>query len=148
MPISINFSGMLEDLVKTIDVGGADISRAMANGVITEMHGRIFDDGKATDGSQIGMYSSRYLRLRQKKYNRTESSKIVVSLTRKLENNFAVVEAGEFYGIGVIDQEDADKMGYVEEMKEKSIADLTDDELEIAAQGAAQALDDLLNGNN
>lgn len=142
MPINLNISTAVTKVANVINQNGKNISREIANAVVTDMSIRIFEDGKAADGGQIGVYSSSYLKLRQsKKYHRSGDSKVIVSLTRKLVNNFGVVEAGEYYGIGVTNQADADKMDYVEQRFDKKIADLTDDESALVEDAAIHILD-------
>lgn len=62
------------------------------------------------------------------KYNRTNDTKIVVSLTRQLENDWAVIGTTKGYGIGFNNPLSIQKMRWVEEKKDKKIAALTTDE--------------------
>lgn len=59
------------------------------------------------------------------KYNRTNDTKIIVSLTRQLENDWAVIGTQKGYGIGFNNPFNAQKMKWVEERKDKKIAALT-----------------------
>ena len=83
------FNGVIKD----------KIAREVASDQLGRVHDRIHEDGKKADGSQIGEYSSNYLKKREKN-NRTEGSKVVISLTRKLENEFTIIPTEKGYGLG------------------------------------------------
>lgn len=103
--------------------------RPVALGLIDKMTQRIHVDGKASDGGEIGQYSNSYLKARQRKpYNRTADRKIIVSLTRQLENDWSVIATQRGYGIGFKNSFNLDKLRWVEEGKGKKIGDLTADE--------------------
>lgn len=71
------------------------VTRAVATTMLGEVKDRIHERGEKADGSQIGTYENEYLKRRQKKpYNRTGDSKIIFSLTRKMENEFSVIAEG------------------------------------------------------
>lgn len=149
MPIlEVNISDAFENVANVIKSKSKEISREISNAVSTVMAERIFTKGIASDGTQIGTYSSKYLKYREKNYPHPTDPIVTVSLTRQLENNFGVVEAdNESYGIGVIDSEIGAKMGYVESIKDKTISDMTDEESELAAEAASKALERYLNEN-
>lgn len=68
------------------------------------------------------------------KYNRTSDTKVVASLTRKMENDFAVVAVGENYGLGYLNELSYDKSQWVEATYNgREIFSLTDEELEKTA---------------
>lgn len=123
--------------------------RPVALDVLDMMTERIHEEGKAADGSQIGEYNNRYLKLREKKYNRTADKKIIVSLTRRLKNDWGVLATERGWGIGFLNKQkgkktepvSSDKMKYVEEMKNKKIAKLSDAELQFAKEGIKQIVD-------
>lgn len=102
-----------------------NLPRILAFDTIDLMTQRIHIDGKdATDG-QIGTYSTNYLRVRQKKYSRTADKKIIVSLTRQLENDWSVIATEKGYGVGFKNPFNLQKARWVEEMKEKKIFSLS-----------------------
>lgn len=144
--LKIDLAGVYSRAAERIKTGGKDITREVANVVSTVMHERIFEHGLAADNDRIGEYQSNYLKLRVSKYKRSSRIDVIVSLTRKLENAFGVVESKDGYGIGVINQTDADKMYYVETHFARTIAALTDKENKLATEAAAQAADRILNG--
>lgn len=78
---------------------------------------RIHEKGQNSSGSQIGTYNIAYLRERQKKYKRDSSSKIIVSLTRQLENDWSVIATEKGYGIGFKNPFNLKKARWVEVKK-------------------------------
>jgi hypothetical protein len=103
--------------------------RPVAFGLIDKMTQRIHNDGKASDGGAIGTYSNSYLKQRQRPpLNRTADSKIIVSATRQLENDWSVIAVDKGYGIGFKNPFNLQKLRWVEENKGKRIGDLTPDE--------------------
>lgn len=109
--------------------------------LITE---RIHKDGKASDGSQIGSYSNGYLKQREKN-KRGKDTKVIVSLTRQLENDWSVLETQKGYGIGFTNSFNADKLGWVEESKGKVIRNLTTEEIDYAFERINELITDALN---
>ena len=92
--------------------------RTMATTQVANMKYRVHNQGVKTDGGAIGTYSTGYLKFRQKPpYNRTDSSKIIFSLTRQMENDLTIVseDASKGYGIGFnnsFNKEKADWLQY------------------------------------
>lgn len=78
------------------------LMRIMAFNILALMKLRIFTQGRKADGNAIGEYSDKYLQVRQKQYNRTGDRKIILSLTRQMENDLKVdkLPNGE-WGIGL-----------------------------------------------
>lgn len=151
--------------------------RPLAIETIANMKPRIHQDGKASDGNQIGEYSNSYMKVRtgdygnsqkyskgankgknknagiftKKKvqlygynfgvfiditksnmarpnYGRSNDKKVVVSLTRQLENDYQVIATPEGYGIGFNNKLNFDKAKWVEERKKKIIFNTSEDE--------------------
>lgn len=73
-------------------------------------------------------------------YNRTADTKVVVSLTRQMENDFKVVATDQGYGLGYSNEENFKKAGYVEETYGEEIFGLTQGETDLAVQIAADEL--------
>lgn len=61
---------------------------------------RIHESGQNAAGSAIGTYSNAYLKFRQAKHKRSGDSKVIISLTRQLENDWSVIATAKGYGIG------------------------------------------------
>lgn len=76
--------------------------RPIAFDLASEMTIRIHDEGKSSGGDLIkeGGYSEPYLKIRQSKYNRTADKKVILSLTRQLEDDWAVIATKRGYAIG------------------------------------------------
>lgn len=112
--------------------------------LIDLMTKRIHMDGTASDGSPIGEYSTGYLRYRQKHHNRTPDKKVIVSLTRQLENDWAVIATPKGYGIGFKNRFNLQKARWVEGIKDRQIFRLTIQELNYAKQYLNQLTNDAL----
>lgn len=127
------------DLSNIANLGQRFVTLQQSDGLLREvavsMQGvtreRIHEQGKKADGSQIGEYKDSYLKLRQsKKYNRTSDKKVVLSLTRQMENDYKVIALSETeYALGFDNQFNADKADWNEERFGKVWA-LTEQELE------------------
>ena len=121
------------------------VSRAAATAVMPEIRERIHVDGKNEKGAEIGEYSLSYLKLRQRKYNRTSDSKVVASLTRQLENSYILGVVGkESYGISVATPLSFDKIKWLTE-KYGEVWMLTENEQKIAFDAAASQAIKVLN---
>lgn len=118
--------------------------RPVAIEVIPLMTERIHQKGESSDGGQIGTYSSGYLRLRQIKYKRDASTKVIVSLTRQLENNWSVIATTNGYGIGFSNPFNLQKARWVEEIKDKTIFNLTKSEQQYAVERINELITDAL----
>lgn len=117
-------TGNIEEKIKKL--GDKEyIPRTLSFDLIDIMTKRIHIDGVAADGSQIGTYNKDYLSLRQRKYKRTSDSKIIVSLTRQLENDWNVIATDDGYGIGFLNSHNFDKARWVEANKDKKIFSLS-----------------------
>lgn len=146
LTISTNLNQVLSNLgqsLKTI-MDPNYLLRPVAIEVIPLMTERIHKEGRASDGSQIGTYSSSYLKQREKK-GRGKDTKVILSLTRQLENNWSVLETPNGYGIGFTNPFNADKLRWVEEMKEKKIAELSESEIDYAFDRVNELVSDALN---
>lgn len=154
--------------------------RPVAFGLIDKMTQRIHNEGKASDGNEIGTYSNSYLALRtgifkndgkeyksgpnkgenrtvgkftkgsqkgtaRPTYNRTSETKIIVSLTRQLENDWSVIAVDKGYGIGFKNPFNLQKLRWVEQGQGKKIGDLTPDEQKYATDYINELVSDALN---
>lgn len=118
--------------------------RPVAIEVIPLMTERIHQKGQASDSSQIGTYSSGYLKLRQSKCKRDASNKVIVSLTRQLENNWSVIATTNGYGIGFLNPFNLQKARWVEEGKSKTIFSLSKSEQQYAVDRINELVADAL----
>lgn len=144
------------DFVKRIG-GLLDVNKFIKTGAfdaLSQMTERIHQKGEAADGSGIGTYTNNYLKLRQKKpYNRTADSKIIVSLTRRLENDWGVIQTDKGnWAIAFLNRQkgtktditSGEKMQYVEESSGKTIAALSKAETEQLVKTILKGIDESL----
>lgn len=114
--------------------------------LIDLMTNRIHMKGEGAEGSQIGLYSVRYWKLRQKPpYNRNSDQKIVVSLTRQLENDWSIIATPKGYGIGFKNSFNLQKARWVEARKGRKIFGLTSEEIEFAKARFDQLVQEAFN---
>lgn len=142
------------DFVKRIG-GLLDVNKFIKTGAfdaLSQMTERIHEKGEAADGSGIGTYTNNYLKLRQKK-NRTADSKIIVSLTRRLENDWGVIQTDKGnWAIAFLNRQkgtktditSGEKMKFVEESSGKTIAALSKPETEQLVKTILKGIDESL----
>ncbi len=144
------------DFVKRIG-GLLEVNKFIKTGAfdaLSQMTERIHEKGEAADGSGIGTYTNNYLKLRQKKpYNRTADSKIIVSLTRRLENDWGVIQTDKGnWAIAFLNRQkgtktditSGEKMQYVEDSSGKKIAALSKPETEQLVKTILKGIDESL----
>ncbi len=118
---------------------------------------------KSEAKGDAGVYSDRTIRLdkktgvftgedkvgkNRKVYNRTADTKVVISLTRQMENDLNVVPSGNGYGIGYLNPDNRKKADYVEATyKKKILTKLTTEEKELAIKTAQDFLPEYLKNN-
>lgn len=107
------------------------------------MKKRIHEDGKDASGKSIGTYSRGYLLERIKKYQRSADPKIVISLTRQLENDWSVIATPKGYGIGFKNKFNLQKARWVEAQK-GVIFSLTTEESKYASDFISHKTDEAL----
>lgn len=80
------------------------------------------------------------------KYNRSDDTKVVGSLTRKMENDMSVVAAGKGYGIGYLNPFNFQKAEWLDETYDKPIlTQLTTSEFQLAVDVANAETAKILN---
>lgn len=119
--------------------------RPVAFDMIDLMTKRIHVDGKDAEEKEIGSYSNKYLQLRERKYNRTADTKIIVSLTRQLENDWNVIATDKGYGVGFLNVFNSQKARWVEENKGVKIFFLSESEQKYAIERINELVTDALN---
>jgi len=120
--VQTNIPSVVKELKKKLlTVKDKDkILRTVATTMCAEVRERIHESGLNANGQQIGDYDPDYLKLRQKKYNRNSDSKVVISLTRKLENDFAIgakdpIKTSGGWGLGFKNDKNFEISKYMEE---------------------------------
>jgi hypothetical protein len=139
-----NIYQVIGDLVTSINAleYAETVSRAAAAAVMPELRERIHERGEKPDGSPIGTYSEKYEALREKKYNRTEGDKVVLSLTSNLEQSYTLAAQDNGYTIGVLGDLNAKKIEWLTE-RYGNVWELSQREKEmakIAAEDTARKL--------
>lgn len=117
--------------------------RPVAFDLIALMTQRIHDRGQASDDLAIGTYSKGYMSTREKN-KRGADTKVIISLTRQLENDWSVVDNGNSYGIGFKNKHNFDKSQWVEATYKKKIFSLSPSEKEYAQKRFQELLSDAL----
>lgn len=100
--------------------------------------GAVKDAGLFTRGDKKGQS--------RPKYNRTADTKVVISLTRQMENDFSVIATEKGYGLGYKNIENAKKVGYVETTYNRKIFGLTASEKEKVKKVAREFVKQKLSG--
>ena len=91
--------------------------------------GELKNAGKFSKGSKAGAA--------RPKYNRTSDPKVILSLTRQMENDFSVIALGVGFGLGYKNKFNFDKARWAEKNYKKKIFNLTADE-RVTATAIAQ----------
>lgn len=146
MILTDNFNIVLGSMMRKVaEIANPEsVSRSAAVAVMPELRERIHVEGKDEKGGQIGEYTLSYLKLRQRKYNRTSDSKVVASLTRQLENSYILGTIGKSYGISVATPLSFDKIKWLTE-KYGDVWMLTEGEKQIALNTASEQATRILN---
>lgn len=134
--LKVNTDGSLGERIQQA-VNPEYLLRPICFDIIELMKKRIHIDGVATNGSPIGTYSDSYLALRAKKFSRSGDKKVIVSLTRQLENDWAVIATPKGYGVGFLNSFNLQKARYVEANKAKKIFSLSAAETEYVIETAS-----------
>jgi hypothetical protein len=94
------------------------LARNIAQMLLGDMRERIHEQGRKTDGNFMGTYSKSYMKVRIRDYNRTASTRVILSLTRDggLENDWSIIPLGNAtYGLGFKNSFNAQKAEWGEE---------------------------------
>lgn len=144
--ITSNLAEVLKRMTGTIEneiVNSTNtIMLTAATGVLSLVAYRIHTAGEKANGTPIGTYSPAYYKYRQgKPFNRTDSTSIVFSLTRQMENDFSPVDIGSRVGLGFKNSHNYDKANYLEE-RFKGVYTLSAEE----ATEVVAVINDYING--
>lgn len=120
-----------------------NLEREMAINALPLVHMRVHEQGKASNGTQIGTYDSNYLELRKK--HGYSGSKVVLSLTTQMQNDFvADVTTDNHWAIGWLNDINSDKAKWMEEKYGKKIFNLTKEEKEAVLRVASKTIENIL----
>jgi hypothetical protein len=117
------------------------ILRAVLSGVFPTLKKRIHTEGKDSSGNQIGNYTPEYMKVRTGKWkykgrnlNRTGDNKVIISLTRQMENDMSILINNRIYAIGYKNEINRKKVDWVTNTYGKNIFNLTEQEKQLALQ--------------
>jgi hypothetical protein len=81
------------------------MTRLQASSLMAMIRKRVHVDGNASDGSPIGNYTKSYKERIRPKHGRKEGYKVVLSLTRAMENGMVLYPIPNGTGIGYLTKE-------------------------------------------
>jgi len=110
-----NVQKLILDL-KRLKEQPAEYMRPVVLFLAGEVRHRIHVRGLTSEGTPIGTYGNSYMRERER-HNRTDSRKMIYSLTRQMEQDFVPVADGNDFGLGFNNQWNLQKATWLEEMK-------------------------------
>jgi len=98
--IAANLDSVMTQLSQQLsDLDVSKMTRLAASSLMAEIRQRVHVRGEASNGQQIGIYSKGYM-ARRKKHGRQEGGKVVLSLTRSMENAMILIPLEDGTGIG------------------------------------------------
>lgn len=118
-----------------------------------ENKGKLKDAGKFTKGTNIKVFGTIVedtpkAGLNRPRYNRGPETKVILSLTRQMENDTSVIQTENGYGIGYLNPFNFQKAMWCEATYKKPIlTKLTKEETELAAKVANEETQKYLNSN-
>ncbi len=139
MDFSSNMSSVLNTVnLKLTELDIKRMTNEQATTLLAVMRDRIHVRGEDSNGTQIGTYTPKYIKYRRQKEGRGTDNKVILSLTRQMENGYLLVELPNGTGIGFTTNEDFLKSGWCEETYGKKIFSPTAEEKELVNQIAAE----------
>lgn len=121
MKLETNFASVINTIAGNLSA--IDIQRMtalQASSLLATMRVRIHMDGIASDGNPIGIYSPAYMKTR-KAAGRGNDTKVILSLTRSMENSEELYPLNNGTGIGFSTSENWQKAQWCEETYGKKI---------------------------
>lgn len=138
--------GVIKQL-SSLDIG--KLTRLQASTLMAQMRRRIHVEGLDANGEPIGTYTPSYVKYARKKAGRQEGNKVVLSLTRTMENAMIDKPLDEnSAGIGYATAEQLQKSKWCEETYGKKIFAPTKEERDLMDEIAKDYINKALNGDN
>ena len=136
MTYSSNLPTVLNTVnMRLLSIQRDEMTRLQAFSLLAVMKERIHIQGKDSNGAQIGTYTPAYIKQRMSaKYKRNGDSKVIISLTRQLENGWHPEEIANGYALCLATQEDMQKARWCEETYKKPIFAPTAEEWALVKQ--------------
>ena len=106
---------------------------------------RIFADGLRPDGTEIGVYSPEYLERREKEFNR-QGTRVILTATAQMRNDYTVVVGLDFVGIGFQNPFNAEKAEKNEKRYKSAIFSLSEGEKRTLLELTQKRVKDVLLG--
>lgn len=110
------------------------MTRLQAVSLIAVLRERIHVQGKDSQGAPIGTYTPAYIRYARSKAKRGTSNKVILSLTRAMENSYEIRPIANGYGIGFTTAENLKKARWCEDTYNKPIFAPTAEERALVKQ--------------
>ena len=105
-----------------------------ASTLMAVMRDRIHVNGLDSNNTPIGVYTPKYIKHSRIKAGRGADNKVILSLTRQMENGYMIVELANGTGIGCATHEDFQKVQWCEETYKKKIFAPTTEERTLVNQ--------------
>lgn len=134
MTYSTNLPTVLATVnLKLTEMQRDKMTRLQAVTLMAAMRDRIHVQGKDSNGTPIGTYTPAYIRSRIKAKRGTDN-KVILSLTRALEDSYEVYPIENGYGIGFNTMESMQKARWCEDTYKKPIFAPTAEERALVKQ--------------
>lgn len=134
MTYSTNLPTVLNTVALTLTELQRDkMTRLQAVSLMAVMRERIHTQGKDSSGAPIGTYTPAYMRTRIKA-KRGTNTKVILSLTRAMEDSYEVYPIANGYGIGFNTMENMQKARWCEDTYKKPIFAPTAEERALVKQ--------------
>ena len=137
----MNYSSNLPEVINTVkskltNLQASELTRLQAFSLLAVMKDRIFVQGRDSSGTQIGTYTPAYVKYTRKKEGRGVDNKVIISLTRQLENGLhpEAMQRENGYAIMTRSDEDFNKARWCEETYKKKIFAPTTEERALCRQ--------------
>jgi len=125
---------------------GAKVGKNKNSGVFTKRGFTKFtQEDEDTVTSSKAFLKVEYEKKARPQYNRTSDTKVILSLTRQMENDLSIVASKNGYGIGFKNPENFRKSQYNEKTYKKRIWGLTEGEKKLAVKIAEDYIEKNLN---
>ncbi len=135
MTYSTNLPTILKNVSLTLtDIQRDKMTRLQAVSLMAVMRDRIHVQGKDSTGAQIGTYTPAYVKYARKKAKRGADNKVILSLTRAMENSYEIYPIENGYAIGFNTRENMQKARWCEDTYKKPIFAPTEEEKTLVQQ--------------
>ena len=140
-----------EVIMKTVEAKLTSIdidrmTRLQATSLMAAMRRRIHVEGLDSESKPIGIYSPGYLKYTRPKHGRREGAKVVLSLTRSMENAMVLYPIEGGTGIGYTTAEQLQKSRWNEQTYKKRIFAPTEGEKNLVIEIAQGYIAEHFNG--